>query len=480
VTVASRNWTDFARRALFLSVPFTSVPWFPVGDATVKSLCFPLAVVLGASVILSPTRQLRSHPSLSAGLVLLLVIWGPQLWQLLVRPEDFLVLTSLGVTAAERFVRSSISLLVGATLYLGFRFAVSRPDWFREAKRLVVVAIAASSAWAVLQLMGDTILPASGPVIRGLDAFLTIPANVMARGHGFAYEASWLASQQTLVALPLLYQAVLFPSSHSLFPSRGLRIGKVRLHLDHVLMGVVIAGLLATYSRLGMVVLFATTAFLLFSVSRLQGISRRGVVVAGLTVLSGTLWVALTTPYVKSMLTAVTGSSTAVEFFSSIAAGPRLALWSGAWSTFLEHPLFGVGLGQFGFHFANHVPAWAVLESEVPRFLLSGEVPNPKNMILRLLAETGVVGTLAFAYFVATHFRYGSGTAGTQATLRLRPERGRLTPEFVLGVTMGIALLGDFVSLDTFALPQLWLCLAFLLADRSKYAAERAPAVLSA
>jgi O-antigen ligase len=81
---------------------------------------------------------------------------------------------------------------------------------------------------------------------------------------------------------------------------------------------------------------------------------------------------------------------------------------------------------------------------------------NPKSLWLRLLAETGILGFLAFILwlivlaFVAISFN--------------RRKRGLPS---VLGLASGLALIAlifEGFSLDTFALPQLWIILGLLTA----------------
>jgi O-antigen ligase len=190
--------------------------------------------------------------------------------------------------------------------------------------------------------------------------------------------------------------------------------------------------------------------------------SRLGVLLLGLLALAAVAIAAVAIPYVALTIAALRRPFSLVEFFASIAAGPRLALWSAAWSMFLQDPLWGVGLGQFGFHFGSHVPVWSVEQPDVSRFLFSGMVPNPKSMVFRLLAEGGVLALVVFMTFVTVHFRRSRRGEGLpRASLR----RWQLSPHLVLLLATAIAVVADFSTLDTFALPQLWACLALVHAE---------------
>jgi O-antigen ligase len=66
--------------------------------------------------------------------------------------------------------------------------------------------------------------------------------------------------------------------------------------------------------------------------------------------------------------------------------GPRLELWGEAWRLFLTAPVLGAGFGQFAWHhFLHHDPGGGA----------AGWVfSNAHNVVLHLMAETGIAGTL--------------------------------------------------------------------------------------
>ena len=85
-----------------------------------------------------------------------------------------------------------------------------------------------------------------------------------------------------------------------------------------------------------------------------------------------------------------------------INAGARGAYSAGALSAFEEYPWAGVGLGASGFYIYPNLPDWSL--TTVPEIAkqLSPEnrlYPNPKNLYVRLLAETGLIGFFLFAAF---------------------------------------------------------------------------------
>jgi O-antigen ligase len=85
-----------------------------------------------------------------------------------------------------------------------------------------------------------------------------------------------------------------------------------------------------------------------------------------------------------------------------INAGARGAYSAGALAAFEEYPLTGVGLGASGFYIYQNLPDWAL--TTVPEIAkqMNPEnrlYPNPKNLYVRLLAETGLIGFFLFIAF---------------------------------------------------------------------------------
>lgn len=98
----------------------------------------------------------------------------------------------------------------------------------------------------------------------------------------------------------------------------------------------------------------------------------------------------------------------------------RLKLWQTAWNMFLDHPIFGVGLGQFQDHQLR-----IVRDHQIGPFFEFGDgrlemVKTAEHGVLQLLAETGIVGGFAGALLVGcVLWRLGS------ALFKRGPEPGR-------------------------------------------------------
>lgn len=83
--------------------------------------------------------------------------------------------------------------------------------------------------------------------------------------------------------------------------------------------------------------------------------------------------------------------------FASSSKTERLLIWEGSWRMFRDHPWWGVGLGAFSAVYPDYRPPQA-------------HEPNASfahNIVLNLLAETGIFGLLGFGAIVAVWLGYG-------------------------------------------------------------------------
>jgi O-antigen ligase len=139
---------------------------------------------------------------------------------------------------------------------------------------------------------------------------------------------------------------------------------------------------------------------------------------------------------------------------------PRISAGHAALRMAAEHPATGVGVGQYATHFHVHVPAYAMQHGEVRSWAAPdhGRMANAKNMPLRIVAETGLLGLAAWMLFISWHWRSG-----------WRDPHWR-----ILGATAAVAVIMDWISLDSFAFPQVWLLLALIVAARPDPASSHA------
>jgi O-antigen ligase len=136
-----------------------------------------------------------------------------------------------------------------------------------------------------------------------------------------------------------------------------------------------------------------------------------------------------------------------------------------AWQMFLDHPLLGVGVGNFSTHYA---PYSEDVGSESRRYVDPDERQYPHNLYLEIGAETGMVGVAGLILVI--------GAALSQ--LRIARERFRLrgdTLSAALSSAFSVAIAGFLISslfLHGHFERYLWLLFAF---SSALYSCARRP-----
>lgn len=109
--------------------------------------------------------------------------------------------------------------------------------------------------------------------------------------------------------------------------------------------------------------------------------------------------------------------------------GSRGVIWSGAWRLFVESPLLGHGPGSFRIAFPG------VRSPDYHLHAVSNLTLYAHNIVFDLLAEVGLVGALAFAFFLGALLWFG-----IRAARRLEsPEERLICAALLLGVLMLLA-----------------------------------------
>lgn len=453
-----------------ITLPVTSFRYFPfLGKETmVRPLAFyPLAMLALVLCWRMIRGDLRFHlnPSLILlGLFLAAALtataWG---W-------TFGMIPMHGQTFNGRAIRAVITLAGGIAFFLAVILMNQDEDDLRFTLRWMYAGLTISILWSGLQMISYlTGIPAIEQLSKAQLAFSTRRLLDKARVVGFAFEPSWLANQMATVYLPWLTAALL----------SGYRVFKKRW-LEPVLLGAALTVLLMTFSRGGIVMSLAAIVltFLFTQRHRMKNWAtwfihplkkgllrerltsfalRAGVAGAVLAVLTGAFWVLSTNDYFAKLWQSNKRGSM-VEYLVDIYAGPRLGYAIAGWEIYAEHPLTGIGLGASGMQIYDHIPDWTVtLVSEVSEQLTTNSwiYPNPKNLYIRLLAETGLIGFTLYLLFwlsiLGVVIRWLGKTDGV----------GRFTG--IAGLFVWIVLILFNFTQDSFIDPNQWMGVGILL-----------------
>ncbi len=284
------------------------------------------------------------------------------------------------------------------------------------------------------------------------------------RVSGMAYEPAWLAGQIGTVYLPWLFAALL----------TRLRVTRFKW-LELALLGFALFLLLATFSRGGLLTAVGAAALTFLFVGRaelrlawtwfrsgFQGgatpplLLRVGALVLLVGALAGAGLFLSQKGYITRLFS--TRAESVEDFIIENSAGARAAYTFGALGTYAESPVTGVGLGASGFYIYDHLPDWSLTTvPEIARQLNPENrlYPNPKNMYLRLLAETGLLGFFVFIAFLFSVL----GDA-----LRLLQSRTIIARYLAIaGIFSWFAVALYNMTQDSFATPNIWINFGILI-----------------
>lgn len=461
-----------------ISLPITSFRYMPfMGAGTfVRPLAlYPLAALLLVLFIMLWKREIR-FPRLASFTVLaaftLAAIAATAIGAV------FAPLELRGMEYWERAIRAFVTLAIGLSFFLAAAWMNQDEAQVRFSVRWLMVGLVGHIVWGAIQLYG--LNHGYRAELRQIQELFSVRGLVKNRRvSGFAFEPSWLAGQLAVLYLPWLVAQVL-NSDYRQWRKTSL-VARLRLLTTPILLLGALGTLLATYSRIG---LLTTTAAMIVTVlvagrevlrlvwdwflagfrwgvekgslARMQAAAARVLLIVLLAaVLSGAGIFLASRNYISSLWTS--DLSNVWRYLSSASMGPRVGYAVGAMSAFDANPLTGVGLGASGFWIYQNIPNELLMgEPEIAEALApnSGLFPNPKNLYVRLLAETGLIGLTLFIAFWLGILADGLSAA-------------RCSAQFMrfLGATAVFTLvaIGFYaISVDSFAIPELWLNLGIL------------------
>ena len=464
---------DHAERLLWVSllvaVPISATPLLPFGSGT---LARPLAAFPAALLLLIAAFRvliLRQKPALTPdGFALLgvfsayVLVSGLALASL--APPDMFK----GQTPMDSFLRALVTWAIGLAFYVTARLHIRSDRDIRQAHNLLFIGMTASVTFAAIQVAA---IVAQGDTLRVVQAVTDLFAvhydGLKSRAQGMTFEPSWLASQIIVFLMPAL-----IASSISRQDFVGVAAG--RGHALRLLCGYAIAigGLLCSGSRFGLVCMVAMLVLGgLIAAKRGRMLVATGFVAVlaagggGLALMSG-LGAGAGAAYVVGPVSYLADSADfgtvenglAADVSDTLTVAARIAAAEAAGDMWFDHPLFGVSLGNDYRYFGKYAPDWAFTTGIFTEGAKEGEgwldpnspeKGNAKNLFLRLLAETGLVGFLLFGLFFVRQIFLGSARDDYHAYFRLGT----------------LAALGfSFLNQDTFVETGIWVPLVLCFA----------------
>lgn len=458
----------------FFTLPVTSFPFFPEGLGG-KTLVRPLSVYpLIFLLVLMTLPRLFQRPLPRTFLPLLAFVAVAMVSSMIAFYSDLGTLR--GISMESRFIRNAATLGLGLAFYFTVTLLPDSWEDLRFSLRWLYAGFTLALLWGSFQAIYVIhFSPAYFKWLNQIQSLFSGRKLFSTRISGMTYEPKWFAEQLCLVLLPWLISSVL--TGRSIFKWRFKW-----LTLEMLLLGWCSCVMVFTYSRTGLSVLalLVVTGFIfyrsnllrrhptdsqLIPVKALANRSKRRLIAeVGLLVI-GILTVLVLAgsqnPYFSRFWRYWTEAKRRNRtYFEFIAFQQRFVYLETAFEMFEAYPLLGVGLGNYAFHFADMLPSQLYRQPEIIRQITPVEgrdsLVTPKNLFARLLAETGIAGTITFLTFLIA-------IAGCVTRLWLGP-----TPEARFWGLGGFFSLLVFCiiafSFDSFAVPNMWVVFGLVTA----------------
>jgi O-antigen ligase len=458
----------FLWAAVLVALPVTSFRYLPFmgTDTQVRPLSLIPAVFLLFALALRSLQERR------------LIFWTSKFQPLFIFIMIAVASSAIGFlfapvnlysyTYSSRVLRAWLSFGVGL-VFLVTSMAMNQDE--RDLKftvKWIYVGLVAEVAWSLVQTLQIYVIHFSQlDLIQKTVMMAGLPPN--GRISGLALEPSWLAAQVITIYLPWAFAALL--KNYYWGWRRWLMI---------VILAACAYLLIFTFSRAG--VLTALGAVILtfiiagrerirqawkwffspllvknlFSTRLLEVAVRIVIIFALLVGLAGGIYILSRNKYFAQIWQS--REKTLTNYFIDIYAGPRLAYsWAG-WTIFEQHPWTGVGLGAAGLYLPQAIPDWAHFNNpDIAQLLSPGNqtYPNIKNLYIRLLSETGILGFWSFIVLYAL-------TLGViLKLLRSRQKVSAFLGTASLLAWISLVVLG--VTQDSLAMPIIWIPFGILI-----------------
>lgn len=463
---------------LILLLPITSLPFIVrLAGSDVVGLPSGLILLVMAVAWYVP-RLLKNRCIPRISLPLLAILFTAVLSTLLamLRGVPF---ASAGAVAVEG-AKSLVTLAIGAGMFFVAVEWLRQPGQIQITLRLLNYTGLVVLLWSFVQAVVYSRLKVYPIWMYSLQGLISTGRLYELRVTGLALEPSWYAHQLNMLYLPYWFAA----SIHGYSAHRRRFLKRFSWENGLLLLG--LAGLVMTRSRVGYLAFLAMALVYFWQlnqqaskwliekmVNRVEvggadrevnekknNIMRKymriaipvTLIIFYILLLIGIAFgVSRVDPRMETLFTIDTSRPQWLyHYLGRMDLGPRVTFWLSGWKVFEQFPLFGAGLGGSGFYVRETIAPYGWTFDEVRRVLwLEGAIPNPKNLWVRLLAETGMVGFTCFLSWLVMNAKAASHLLKKQS--RFLKSLG------TMGLMVLVGLIIEGFSVDSFALVYFWL-----------------------
>ena len=399
------------------------------------------------------------------------------------------------------------TLAVGLTFYLVTTSWVKSIDRLQNSWKYITLGGILVVAWASLQALYIFQHAESYPSwMNKIQSWISVRSPQYSprygRVNGLTYEASWFAHQMVMLYLPIWISATYYRTS-------AFNFRLFRISAENILLVFGVGVFFLSSPRIGLISVLLILLYLFIRIT--LAIYRKMVAylshrqntrTAGSTpvhtgwiklltalsiftvyvfVLAGTFYFAVQRdwrlaalvdhpPSTQELVGVLSlDQNTLLRLSQRFIFLERMVYWLNGWNVFNQYPWLGVGLGNAGFFFPKLAPAmgWATFEIRNVLFYLT-QLPNVKSFWFRLLAETGIIGFSVFITWIYVLFQSTRFSLHNQnSTIKTLAFAGQLSL---------LAFIGEGFSIDSFAMPYLWvmagLIAAIALISRREWVAK--------
>lgn len=390
------------------------------------------------------------------------------------------------VSVVERMIRALATLGIGGAIYLLVTLWPTKQGELKFSLRWLYLGFIPALFWGSLQAI--YVVQFSKPwfdLLSSVQRYVSIRRLFVNRVSGLTYEPNWYADQISFLLLPWLLAAVL--SGYTIFKWRCRWVT-----IELFMLAWALAIMPLTFSRAGLIVVMVLVFLgVLFFRSRRKDPSQvqkssmkfplRRIVEGGILVLA------------IAMLVFFAGSRNEffariweywqrkpdqgyvqyfIDYFEYLGFGARFSYSQTAYQVYEDYPILGVGLGNYAFYFDEKLPDRPLAAiPEVLRLVVPEEgmsrLITPKNLFLRIMAETGLFGLGTFLAFIVAIF-------GCTLYLWLSPD---IETRYwgTAGLLAMIAFIMVAFSYDSFAIPNMWVVFGLITAAMRTFKGQSQP-----
>jgi hypothetical protein len=390
--------------------------------------------------------------------------------------------------------RALFTLCIGVAFYLVVSARLHTERSMQKALQFINIGGAIMLLWGMIQIL--VIAETGGsfpPILDRIRTWLVIQPYGVQIGNrlsGLAYEPSWFAHQLNILYIPIWIAATYLRQS-------SFRFRIFRLSIENILLFLGLIEFVLSRPRVGFAALLLMIGYLLMRIAISKSrqlsqmivrsgnmpLSNQKVKTTILTILVSMSFLVLfigiivgiayvgsrvderlellftPIPAEELMILKPMDENTLMYIGARLSFLERTIYWILGWNIFNDYPLLGVGLGNTGFFTYTHLPAtgWMTGEIRDLAYRLFFMI-NTKSYWLRILAETGIIGLSFFITWIIGLWRSASYLVKNHQKTFL-----------LIGTAAQLSLLGflfEGFSLDSFALPYLWVTAGLISAAR--------------